>query len=159
MFTSAISTPLGTIVIMADHKAVNFIGFPELLPEENPNHLTQTAAGQLNEYLHGQRQRFDFPIRQQGTDFQQRVWTELLQIEAGSPISYAAFSKNLNHPLAIRAIAAANGKNKLMIVVPCHRIIGSDGKLVGYAGGLWRKKWLLQHEAAMTGIGQVSMTL
>ncbi len=81
-----------------------------------------------------------------------------MNIPAGKPISYAALSKRMNNPLAIRAIAAANGKNKLMIVVPCHRVIGSNGELVGYAGELWRKKWLLEHEAKLTQSGQATLT-
>jgi methylated-DNA-[protein]-cysteine S-methyltransferase len=153
MYTSAIDTPIGQIVIEADDAAVFFIGFKNVV-EENPNSVTTIAREQLQQYFSGSRYEFSFPIRQQGTEFQQKVWTELLNVSAGKPISYTALSKRMNSPLAIRAIAAANGKNNLMIVVPCHRIIGANGDLVGYAGGLWRKKWLLEHEAKMTGLGQ-----
>lgn len=158
MFTSAISTPIGRLLIRANDQAICFIGFPELIPEDLPNELTKLAAAQLEEYFEGRRQHFDFAFEQQGTDFQQSVWKELLNIQAGNPISYAALSKKMNNPLAIRAIASANGRNNLMIVVPCHRVIGSDGRLVGYAGGLWRKEWLLQHENRMTARGQTLMT-
>ena len=150
---------MGKLVIRADDQQVYFIGYPDEIPEELPNLLTEKAARQLTEYIDGKRCGFDFPIKQPGTDFQQTVWAELIAIEAGNPISYAALSKKMNNPLAIRAIASANGKNNLMIVVPCHRVIGSDGQLVGYAGGLWRKKWLLDHESAMTGRGQSVMKL
>jgi methylated-DNA-[protein]-cysteine S-methyltransferase len=153
MYTSAIDTPIGQIVIEADDAAVFFIGFKNVV-EENPNSVTTIAREQLQQYFSGSRYEFSFPIRQQGTEFQQKVWTELLNVSAGKPISYTALSKRMNSPLAIRAIAAANGKNNLMIVVPCHRIIGANGDLVGYAGGLLRKKWLLEHEAKMTGLGQ-----
>ena len=128
-----------------------------MIHDEFPNELTNRASSQLAEYFNGDRQQFDFAIEQPGSDFQQTVWKELLGLEVGKPISYASLSKKMNSPLAIRAIAAASGKNNLMIVVPCHRVIGSNGKLVGYAGSLWRKKWLLNHEVSMSGTGQSSL--
>ncbi len=91
--------------------------------------------------------QFHFPIQQQGTDFQQKVWAELTRISAGKTISYLELSKRLGNTKTIRAAGTANGKNNIAIAVPCHRVIGSNGSLVGYAGGLWRKKWLLNHEA------------
>jgi methylated-DNA-[protein]-cysteine S-methyltransferase len=98
-------------------------------------------------------------MQQDGSPFQQGVWQELKQIKLGHPISYAELAKRLQNPLAIRAIAVTNGKNKILIAIPCHRVIGSKGDLVGYAGALWRKEWLLKHEANMTGIGQTSLFL
>ena len=154
MFTSVLSSPLGRMVIRADNHAVFYIGFPEKTTEEITSALTEEAAKQMEQYFNGLRNRFDFPVKQPGTAFQQSVWEELKTVEPGYPISYAALSKKMNNPLAIRAIASANGKNNLMIVIPCHRIIGSDGSLVGYAGELWRKKWLLEHESAMMNTGQ-----
>lgn len=159
MFTSVLTTPIGRMVIRANEEAVFYIGFPETNYEELPNDLTTAAAQQMREYFDGKRQHFDFPIQQPGTEFQQRVWEELQNVKPTRPISYAALSKKMNNPLAIRAIASANGKNNLMIVIPCHRIIGSDGKLVGYAGGLWRKKWLLEHESSMMNTGQAILNL
>jgi methylated-DNA-[protein]-cysteine S-methyltransferase len=159
LYTSVLTTPIGTLVIRADDQKVYFIGFHDEVQEQHPNALTEKAAEQLAEYFDGKRSRFNFPIQQKGTEFQRTVWAELITIESGNPISYTALSKKMHHPLAIRAIASANGKNKLMIVVPCHRVIGSDGKLVGYAGGLWRKKWLLDHESVMMNHGQSVMTL
>ena len=154
MFSTTLPTPIGQLTIEATETDVCFIGFRDELPEKITNAITDQAAKQILEYFQGERHAFDFPIAQTGTDFQQKVWAKLLEIPAGKPISYAALSKMMDNPLAIRAIAAANGKNNLMIVVPCHRVIGSNGDLVGYAGGLWRKKWLLEHEAKMLGIGQ-----
>jgi methylated-DNA-[protein]-cysteine S-methyltransferase len=116
-----------------------------------------SAAQQLDEYFAGQRLVFDFPFHQKGSDFQQSVWQQLCNIPYGKTVSYTYLSKKMNNPLAIRAIAAANGKNNLWIVVPCHRVIGSDGSLTGYAGGLWRKQWLLEHEARIAGVGQTSL--
>ena len=159
MFTSVLDSPLGRMVIQANEHYVQFIGFPEVTPDETPSALTVEAAKQLQEYFDGKRQSFDFSSRQTGTEFQQGVWSTLKTVEPGKPISYTALSKKMNNPLAIRAIASANGKNNLMIIVPCHRIIGSDGSLVGYAGGLWRKKWLLEHESTMMNTGQAVLNL
>ncbi|MFD2163938.1 methylated-DNA--[protein]-cysteine S-methyltransferase [Paradesertivirga mongoliensis] len=157
MFCSTLNTPIGLLIIKATTEALEFIGYDLDDVEENPGELTEYVKGQLQEYFDGKRSIFDLPLQQAGTDFQRNVWNELLKIEPGKPISYAALSKRMNNPLAIRAIASANGKNKLMIVIPCHRVIGSGGELVGYAGGLWRKKWLLEHEARMMNTGQATL--
>lgn len=109
--------------------------------------ILQDAVYQLNEYFEGKRQQFDLKLNPVGTDFQQRVWKALADIPYGKTVSYLELSKTLGDVKAIRAVAAANGKNPLWIVVPCHRVIGSDGSLTGYAGGLHRKKWLLEHES------------
>ncbi|OYW76579.1 MAG: cysteine methyltransferase [Sphingobacteriia bacterium 32-37-4] len=101
---------------------------------------------QLIEYFHGKRKHFDLPVHQDGTDFQVRVWNKLMDIEYGKTISYLDLAKKLGDPKVIRAAATTNGKNKIAIIVPCHRVIGSDRSLTGYSGGMWRKKWLLQHE-------------
>jgi len=121
---------------------------------ENTNAVIELCKSQLNAYFNGDNLTFNFPMSPQGTPFQQRVWNNLCQIQAGTPISYAKLSARMKQPLAIRAIANANARNKLAIVIPCHRVIGSSGDLVGYAGGLWRKKWLLEHEAKFTKQGQ-----
>jgi methylated-DNA-[protein]-cysteine S-methyltransferase len=104
------------------------------------------AVEQLIEYFNGNRRVFELPIAQEGTVFQQKVWAELMHIPFGKTISYMDLSKRLGDPKVIRAAAAANGKNNIAIVVPCHRVIGSNRELVGYAGGIKRKKWLLEHE-------------
>lgn len=101
---------------------------------------------QLIQYFQGQRRIFDLPINQNGTGFQQKVWHELVNIPYGKTISYLELSRRLGDPKAIRAAASANGKNNICIIVPCHRVIGSNRDLVGYGGGIWRKKWLLQLE-------------
>jgi methylated-DNA-[protein]-cysteine S-methyltransferase len=108
--------------------------------------LFNAVVVQLKEYFEGNRTDFQFKINPNGTDFQKKVWEELLNIPFGKTASYQEVTNNLGDPKAIRAVANANGKNPLWIVVPCHRVIGSDGSLTGYAGGLWRKKWLLDHE-------------
>jgi methylated-DNA-[protein]-cysteine S-methyltransferase len=116
-----------------------------LVSESIPEHF-QEAVSQLNEYFDGLRKTFTFTLNPKGTDFQQKVWQALLEIPYGKTMSYLELSKKLGDVKAIRAVAAANGKNPIWIVVPCHRVIGSDGSLTGYAGGLWRKQWLLEHE-------------
>lgn len=107
----------------------------------------QTCITQFDEYFSGRRKIFDLPIKQQGTQFQQKVWNELIKIPFGKTISYLQLAQRLGNAKSIRAAASANGRNKLNIIVPCHRVIGSDGSLTGYGGGLHRKKWLLDHEA------------
>jgi methylated-DNA-[protein]-cysteine S-methyltransferase len=102
---------------------------------------------QLDEYFNKKREMFDLPLDLKGTEFQKRVWNELLKIPFGRTVSYKELTLRLGNVKAIRAVAAANGANPVSIIVPCHRVIGSDGSLTGYAGGLWRKKWLLDHES------------
>ncbi len=121
--------------------------------------VTEQAIDQLHKYFTGKRSTFDFPFQQNGTPFQQQVWQQLTNVEFGKTQSYIKLAEQFGNPLAIRAIASANGKNKLWIVVPCHRIIGKNGELTGYAGGLWRKKWLLQHEAVIVGKAQTELFL
>lgn len=143
-----IKTPVGITLIEGDENGVSKIHVldeavpvSEIIPVE-----LQEAAIQLADYFDGKRQDFTFPLNPQGTDFQKKVWKALLEIPFGKSTSYQALSILLGDVKAIRAVAAANGKNPLWVVVPCHRVIGSDGSLTGYAGGLWRKKWLLEHE-------------
>ncbi|MCD8740043.1 methylated-DNA--[protein]-cysteine S-methyltransferase [Mucilaginibacter roseus] len=154
-------TPLGVARITDDDGFISAISIrdEDIKTNEPETELLKTAAQQFDEYFAGKRKDFDFPIRQAGTEFQQKVWRQLLQIPYGSTTSYAALSNQMKSPLAIRAIASANGKNNLWIVVPCHRVIGSDGSLTGYAGGLWRKQWLLEHEARIAGTGQTKLAL
>jgi methylated-DNA-[protein]-cysteine S-methyltransferase len=158
MFFSIFDSPIGKILIQANAYEICALSFPDEVPSENPNELSELAKKQILEYFEGKRRQFDFAMAQSGTYFQQKVWNELNKIDAGNPISYAALAKRMKNPLAIRAIASANGRNKLMIVVPCHRVIGINGELVGFSAGLWRKKWLLEHEEKMTSIGQTNLT-
>jgi methylated-DNA-[protein]-cysteine S-methyltransferase len=110
--------------------------------------LVETAR-QLNEYFAGRRREFDLPLRLQGTAFQNRVWQELTEIPYGATWSYGQLAKRLGNPNASRAVGLANGQNPISILVPCHRVIGADGSLTGYGGGLERKHWLLTHEGAI----------
>ena len=151
MDTCFISSPLGITKISGDENGIAIIS---VLSEGEisttiPNNL-QEAVLQLEEYFEGKRTDFTFKLNPKGTDFQQKVWQELRNIPFGKTISYLDLSKKLGDVKVIRAAASANGKNPLWIVVPCHRVIGTDGSLTGYAGGLWRKKWLLEHENPTT---------
>lgn len=152
-------TPVGIARITEEDGFIASVSIRDEEYEIEPaaTELLQTAIDQLNEYFAGTRKEFTFPIKQEGSEFQQQVWDELLRIPYGATITYAQQSNQMNNPLAIRAIASANGRNHLWVVVPCHRVIGSDGSLTGYAGGVWRKKWLLEHEAKVLGVGQTRL--
>ncbi len=148
MKNAIIKTVLGFTEIVGDEKGISKI---HVFDEEQKKSqkipiVLQEAVTQIEEYFEGRRTSFTFKINPKGTDFQQKVWQELLTIPYGKTTSYQELSIKLGDVKAIRAVANANGKNPLWIVVPCHRVIGSDGSLTGYAGGLWRKKWLLEHE-------------
>lgn len=148
MEEAIIKTPLGAAIIQGNADGISKISVSdeELSPsKEVPPELRQ-AVQQLRAYFAGEREDFHLKLNPSGTEFQQKVWKELLKIPFGKTLSYLELSKKLGDVKAIRAVAAANGKNPLWIVVPCHRVIGSDGSLTGYAGGLQRKKWLLEHE-------------
>jgi methylated-DNA-[protein]-cysteine S-methyltransferase len=116
---------------------------------EEQDDVFEMTILQLKEYFNGERKIFELPLLMVGTDFQKKVWQELLKIPYGKTVSYTLLSELLHNPLGIRAIASANGANAMSIIVPCHRVIGSDGKMVGYAGGLKVKKKLLQLEGAL----------
>ena len=151
METAHIKTPLGIAKIIGDENGISVISILDE-GEVSPNIpiVLQEAITQLNEYFEENRIIFTFKMNPSGTEFQQKVWKGLLEIPVGKTMSYLELSKRLGDVKAIRAVASANGKNPLWIVVPCHRVIGSDGSLTGYAGGLWRKKWLLEHENPTT---------
>lgn len=146
-------TPIGTAKIVGDKNGIQSISVldevvsteVETKFEEIPTCL-QECITQLEEYFSGERTDFTLKLNPHGTDFQQRVWKELLNIPYNKIRTYLEQTKALGDVKAIRAVASANGKNPIWIVIPCHRVIGSDGSLTGYAGGLWRKKWLLAHE-------------
>jgi methylated-DNA-[protein]-cysteine S-methyltransferase len=151
-FVHIYSSPIGRIKILADTDCIQALTFVEDSDTcsneegiESPAIIHQ-CIDELIDYFNGSRTQFTVPIHQSGTDFQQKVWKELYEVPYAKTLSYAELAKKLGDPKVIRAAAAANGKNKIAIIVPCHRIIGSDSNLTGYAWGLARKKWLLQHE-------------
>lgn len=155
-------SPVGIVYITGDETGVSRISCAREFTSENSSESAVTepvnrAVAQLQDYFAGTRQTFDFALNPAGTDFQKRVWQALLDVPFGTTLSYLTLARRLGDEKAIRAVAAANGKNPLWIVMPCHRIIGSDGSLTGYAGGLWRKQWLLEHEGAIARSRQLSL--
>lgn len=149
METCIISSPLGFTKIVGDEEGVSEITIlnsdekeTDIIPLE-----LEDCVIQLQEYFEGSRSEFNLSLNPQGTEFQKKVWKQLQQIPFGKTFSYLELSRQLGDIKAIRAVANANGKNPLWIIIPCHRVIGSDGSLTGYAGGLYRKQWLLEHES------------
>ncbi len=149
METAFIHTPLGIAKLEGDADGLASINVlnDTIPPSRVIPEVLEDAVYQLQEYFKGQRDSFSLTLNPDGTDFQKKVWNTLQDIPYGRTVSYLDLSRTLGDVKAIRAVAAANGKNPLWIVVPCHRVIGSDGSLTGYAGGLHRKKWLLDHES------------
>jgi methylated-DNA-[protein]-cysteine S-methyltransferase len=147
LFKSVVSTPAGSLTIFTDDTAVKAIDFSDTHLAENENSISRLAAQQLKEYIAGDRTEFSLPLAPDGTDFQQAVWASLLEVKFGDTASYLDIAKAIGNVKACRAVGAANGKNPIPIVIPCHRIIGSNGSLTGYAGGLYRKTYLLALES------------
>ena len=142
-------SPLGTIKVRGDVAGVQEVCFEECLVEQKNTTVPNTllpCVEQLQQYFAGERHAFDLDLNPQGTDFQQLIWNLLLKLPFGSTISYLKLARQYGNTKAVRAVAAAIGKNPILVVIPCHRVIGSDGTLVGYAGGMERKEQLLQLE-------------
>lgn len=143
-----LQTPIGFAEFQGDENGLASVSvFDNKKPIGIIPEVLEDAIYQFKEYFEGSRKEFDLKLNPSGTDFQKKVWDALLEIPFGKTISYLELSKRLGDVKAIRAVASANGKNPLWIVVPCHRVIGTNGDLTGYAGGLHRKKWLLEHES------------
>lgn len=148
-----LETPLGALVLTASERGLRSVCFEDTVEEtsvkdEESEGIVDAAAAQLIEYFAGKRTHFDIPLAPLGTPFQRQVWELLRTIPFGETRSYAWIADQLALPGGSRAVGAANGANPIAIVIPCHRVIRSDGDLCGYAGGVWRKKWLLEHEGA-----------
>ncbi|MGI8950824.1 MAG: methylated-DNA--[protein]-cysteine S-methyltransferase [Chitinophagaceae bacterium] len=144
-------SPVGFLKIAGTDHYINELSFIDnkdqiIYGEPGVSDVIHQCTEELIEFFHGKRKTFDIPVSQSGTEFQHRVWSELLNIPFGKTISYLELSKRIGDIKYVRAAAATTGKNKICIIIPCHRVIGSDKSLVGYGGGLWRKKWLLDHE-------------
>ena len=141
-------SPIGTIEIIGNEQGLLALGF---VPKEPPASLPASpawkrAVQELDEYFRGKRTKFSLGLVLQGTEFQIEVWRRLLEIPYGETVSYSQVAEAMGRPKAVRAVGMANAVNKIGIVIPCHRVIGRDGGLTGYGGGLWRKEWLLAHE-------------
>ncbi len=147
------NTPVGPIHLAANARGLTHLLFntsSERCPEGDGStaatEILRDAVHQVTEYFSGNRRKFDLPLDLQGTEFQQAVWRALLEIPFGATTSYGAIARRISRPKAVRAVGAANGANPISIIVPCHRVIGSDGQLTGYGGGLPAKRCLLIHE-------------
>ena len=151
--TTYINSPIGVISLNFNSKfeltAAQFNDKDQVLSAENHIRIKEieNTVKQFEEYFEGKRTQFDLKLAPKGTEFQKKVWSELQKIQFGKTMTYQQIANLLGNPKVIRAAASANGKNPISIIIPCHRVIGSDGSLMGYAGGLHRKKWLLEHES------------
>ncbi len=151
LVASKITTPLGQMIAIADTEALHFLNFADCrnLPDVQTHQETPPIISikkELIQYFNGSLKEFKTPLFFQGTPFQKSVWKELKKIPYGQTRSYADIAESLGKPTAFRAAALANGANRLLIVIPCHRVINKNGNLGGFSSGLWRKKWLLDHE-------------
>lgn len=141
-------SPVGILELSATDKGLSGLYFVEEKNEDEIlNGILENTIQQLDEYFNEGRKEFDIPIDVEGTEFQQRVWGELIKIPFGITKTYLDVAKNLGDRNSLRAVGLANGKNKISIIIPCHRVIGAKGELTGFGGGIWRKKWLLDHES------------
>ena len=152
-FHTYLQTPVGSIEISGTNTFVTSIQFVEEEEEitEPVPEILNACKKELEEYFKGTRKEFDVKLKPEGTIFQKKVWNELKKIDYGNTVSYSDIAKKLKNPDAVRAVGLANGKNPIAIIIPCHRVIGEDGKLTGYAGGLPRKQWLLELEGNVSG--------
>lgn len=147
-FKTHYKSPIGTVEIEGTQDSIlslNFVDQAHSDDDDLPSCI-KACAKQIDEYFQGNRKTFSLHLIMQGTDFQKSVWRQLRKIPYGTTASYGEVAVAIGNPTACRAVGSANGKNPISIIVPCHRVIGSDGTLTGYGGGLWRKEWLLKHE-------------
>jgi len=159
---AVIDSPLGPLLLAAEGGALTLLWMSPLPERESGGAdardrvVLAAAAEQLGGYFGGDLTAFDLPLAPRGTPFQQRVWSALVEIPFGETVSYGGLAERLGRPGAARAVGLANGRNPISIVIPCHRVVGSDGRLTGYGGGVDRKAWLLDHESGR-GPGQLAL--
>jgi methylated-DNA-[protein]-cysteine S-methyltransferase len=156
-FGAVISSPVGEITLVAEESGLNLLhwgryNIPVSWKNKIARKIIQDTESQLKEYFRGKRKSFDVPLNPKGTDFQVQVWNELKKIPYGQTLTYGEQAKRLNRPNATRAVGAANGKNPIGIIIPCHRVIGANGKLTGFAGGLDSKRLLLSLENSQSNL-------
>lgn len=152
-FVTYYNSPLGSIEIKGTENFISEVNFviDEYESSQDLPALLMQCKKELQEFFEGKRKDFSVKVKPEGTPFQKKVWKQLQKIKYGDTTSYLDLSKKLGDKKAIRAVGYANGKNPVAIIIPCHRVIGATGKLTGYAGGLWRKQWLLKHEGNVSG--------
>lgn len=150
MYKAYYKSDIGTIEITGDEDGITALDFIEQEPPYSEVHqCLADCVKQLDEYFRKGRKEFSLNLKVQGTEFQKKVWGELLKIPYGTTASYTDIAKAVGNEKSVRAVGSTNGRNKIAIIIPCHRVIGKDGSLTGYAGGLWRKEWLLKHEGVI----------
>jgi methylated-DNA-[protein]-cysteine S-methyltransferase len=149
IYQSYLETSIGFIRILSNGQHLYNVNFQETNGPENPDQITEWTKTQLNEYFHGTRTSFNIPLFLDGSEFESRVWSALQEIPFGTTTSYKSLAQQIARPKSMQAVGSANGKNPIAVIVPCHRVIGHDGDLKGYAGGIERKKWLLKHENSL----------
>lgn len=149
IYQSYLPTPIGFLRILSNGKAITEIRFMDTSGPEDPDTHIESARTQLLEYFEGTRTQFQLPLEPSGTEFEQTVWKLLQEIPYQSTVTYGYIAEQLGDRNMAQAVGAANGKNPIAIVIPCHRVVGSNNNLTGYAGGLHRKEWLLKHEGAI----------
>jgi methylated-DNA-[protein]-cysteine S-methyltransferase len=149
--TAHYNSPIGYLRVSGSEDGLQVLEFLDEIsvPGTEVPTCLQTCFQQLDEYFAGKLTKFDLKLRPEGTDFQKQVWEQLRKIPYGQTASYMDIAKAIGKIKAIRAVGAANGRNRIAIIIPCHRVLGSDGSLIGFGGGIWRKVWLLQHEGAL----------
>ncbi|RUO76801.1 methylated-DNA--[protein]-cysteine S-methyltransferase [Pseudidiomarina taiwanensis] len=145
-FEITMNSPIGPLQLASDGVALTQLSLSTHALRENSCALLEEAKRQINGYFQGQLRQFDLPLKPHGTLFQQQVWRQLQQIKFGETSSYGEIANRIHNPKAVRAVGMANRSNPIALIIPCHRIIGANRKLVGYAGGISIKKWLLEHE-------------
>lgn len=155
IFKAYYSSPIGIIRLEGSNKGISLLDFieEECQSNEIPDCLKE-CFNQLDEYFNGIRGEFTVKLHIEGTDFRQKVWKELLSIPYGETRSYLDIAEAIGNKKAVRAVGGANHNNKISIIIPCHRVIGANGNLTGYGGGLWRKEWLLNHEKKFKGLNK-----
>mgnify|MGYP001220050775 CR=1 FL=1 len=149
IYTAYLQSPIGWLKVTGTDAAITSVYFMDDAPTDPPANVPAVVlacVAQLGEYFAGSRREFDLPLDTGGTVFQRRVWQQLRSIPYGKTASYLEIAQAIGNPQAVRAVGAANGSNPVSVILPCHRVIGSNGTLTGYGGGLWRKEWLLKHE-------------
>lgn len=149
MYRAYYESEIGLLEITANDEGITSVIFVEERKEENTSKIVEQCLAELDEYFHQKRTEFTVPLSAAGTLFQKSVWDALYTIPYGVSASYLDIAEKVGNTKAVRAIGGANSRNPISIIVPCHRVIGKSGKLVGYAGGLWRKEWLLKHEGIL----------
>lgn len=140
------NSPIGIIEINEEKGYVTKVSFVELIEKESISKVIELCKKELYMYFNGNLKSFTVPCETFGTEFQKKVWNELTNLLYGDVVSYKYIAEKINNPKAVRAVGNTNRINKIAIIIPCHRVIGSNGNLVGYAGELWRKEWLINHE-------------